>query len=69
MQVIKLFTCDVAELLDFFADDMYEPCWSLKDGERRKQVLQSLERTMRSEKQSLAQYELHVLDMPPPDDS
>ena len=68
MQVIKLFTCDVAELLDFFADEMYEPSWSLEEGERRKQLLQSLERTMRSEHQSLTQHELHVPDMPPPDE-
>ena len=68
MQIINVFTCDVAELLDFFADEMYEPSWSLEEGERRKQLLQSLESTMRSENQSLTQHELHVPDMPPPDE-
>ena len=48
MQIINVFTCDVAELLDFFADEMYELSWSLEEGERRKQLLQSLESTMRS---------------------
>ena len=67
-QVIKVFTCDVVELLDYFADEMYEPSWSIEEDERRQQLLQSLERTLRSENSSLAQYEVHVPDIEPIDE-
>ena len=58
--VIKVFTCDVAELLDYFADEMYEPWWGVEEDERRQQLLQSLEQPLRSENSSLALSEVHV---------
>ena len=47
---------------------MYEPSWGVEEDERRQQLLQSLERTLRSENSSLAQYEVHVLDIEPLDE-
>ena len=67
-QVIKVFTCDVAELLDYFADEMYEPSWDVEQDARRQQLLQSLEHTLRSENSSLAQYEVHAPNIEPLDE-
>ena len=67
-QVIQVFSCDVAELLDYFAEEMYEPSWGVDEDERRRCLLQSLERTLRSENSSLTRHEVHVPDVEPPDE-
>ena len=67
-QVIRTFTCDVPDLLEYFAGEMYEPSWSLDEGERRTQLLQALERLMQSENSSLTQHEMHVPHIDPPDE-
>ena len=67
-QVIQVFSCDVAELLDYFAEEMYEPSWGVEEDERRRCLLQSLERTLRSENSSLTRHEVHVPDVEPPDE-
>ena len=57
LQVIKVFTCDVLELPEYFADAKYEPPWGAEPPERRQCLLQPLVRVLCSENRSLAQYE------------
>ena len=69
MQVIEHFTCEAANLLDTFEDDMTEPEWRANgDAEARQRHLIELQSALDAEGRSLSNYEITAPPAQPPDE-